>query len=276
MWEYLNSIKVWQEDVFAVLLSKIGVIGYPIIREFDGLSRPVAVIVNDAKTGESFINEISNFGTCKMVPLGLPKREFICRMKSVEYELMPLVCNQRSRQCLDNLSLLMNAMISGEIDGQSFDVLPMVVFVGGIPAEYTDYFADKIVIEKSNRLNIIHKDDAIVEDIIHTIGDNMLLIRQRMKVLDDDIKNDFLRFSTETLRVLIECAQDEEPFVGEEIIKNLDEELEKLWSRWEVVYDYSYPISCLQKLFLNGKSEISRVHDREDIIRDGQIRLENV
>lgn len=273
MLSYLQELcSIWGNDAMKLFILKIGTCMYPILDAIGmGVNAPLALIVNDSSMAEMVFSEISGFGSSKMIPLGISKKQLENEILMCDYELIPILCDVKSRQNSVNIEMLKNAMMTKSIDEKTFYGLPIIAFCGSIPGEFAEFLSGKITIIGKKKINVIANREEIVRKIIQTFLNSPQTIEY---MLPDSDQIPFLKGAVETCKVLLKLDNgiDEDAYL--KISQNVEETLKDLEDEWEIIDDYSAWFEMLRDLMFKEAKHIYRIIDRNSVSISDEVILD--
>lgn len=263
---YKKIAEIWGKDATKLFALKCAAAFYPYVLA-DGykLNRPLALVLGKELIVDDIVHEISGFGAAKMVPLDLPQKQFGKEMANVEFEVMPILFGNRTDRCKDNLITLSHAMISGEFEEKLFRILPIVIFVDGIPNEFVDLLSGKIFIEGKKKIGKYASNDQTVRELIRTLIKMGPIMKYKLKqsILEESFP--FIGMMGKVSVLMLENSQDEDVDGRNLAVKNVEKAVQEMAVQWEIPSDYHPWIELLRKLLFEATDEIYQTVKSDDV-----------
>ncbi len=262
-----NEMKIW--------ITETGIRNRSILDSYGmGLNAPLAICVESEKTAKEIFDIFSGFGSSEMIPLDLPKREFDLKVKD-DYELLPVICDSKSRRNRENLESLKHAMTLKTLHGKQFYCLPVIAFCGGIPRDLTDYLSGKCVIIGEKPVNAIANREERVRNMVELVLDNLALIEHELQNLEKNNANEyFFRGAGEICKILVKQAEGVNTDMKSELIRNIERTVKDLEEGWEIVNNYVECIDLLRDIIMEKAKYIFGIVNRKAVSYSDEVTLE--
>lgn len=273
--KYVEILKgIWGKAAEQILILKFWILLSPIINKGREINAPIALVAQNEDVVRGLFRELIGFGDSPIIPLGLPGKEFKQKMLEADYELFPMIYSGKSRESFNNFQLVKDTALSGRIGRQAFNMIPMIGFCGGIPREFRDELAGKILFEEGWTGKETAGNQEITREMLYAFTDNWPEINEKWysQEMENPDGTIFLRDAALASQIIL--RREKGTNVSAELIREIGLAAGKMQEEWEILDGYDVWLDLLRDLIIRDASNIPKIVNRERVSLDESSKLD--